>query len=182
MSHFSRQEEVTIVTKSVEQAKLSPGKRIHICGISTAESVECIRDYYRECGYEDALAKNYTLPRDVTLTVSVSLGHVLWCEKDKTFLDSDGIDSTFYGQACPPFRSPHDLRSLQQALRMGVILGLELSPREIPFLSDILIRQIVPPFLLSQMIYFRWQKYGFTGSQHSIDIQYPDFSQTNSDN
>ncbi len=182
MSHFSRQSESKIVAESIEQVKLFPQKRIHICGISTAESVEYIRAYYRECGYEDALAKNYTLPLDVALTVSVSLGHVLWCEKDKAFLDSQGSDTTSFGHVSPPFRSPHDLRALQQALRMGVILGIELSPREIPFLSDILTRQIVPPFLLSQMIYFRWQKYGFTGLQNQIDLQYPDFSETNSDN
>ncbi len=182
MSHFSREDESEIVAETIEQVKLSPEKRIHICGISTAESVERIRAYYRECGYEDVLAKNYTLPLDVALTVSVSLGHTLWCEKDKTFLDSQGPDGTPYGRISPPLRSPHDLRSLQQGLRMGVILGIEISPREVQFLSEILKRQIIPPFLLSQMMFFRWQKYGFRGTQHETGLQYPDFFESSQDN
>ena len=171
-----------MVAESIERVKLSPEKRIHISGISTAESVECVRGYYRECGYEDALAKNYTLPADVSLTVSLSLSHALWCEKDKTFLDSQASDGSPYGHISPPLRSPHDLRSLQQALRMGVIMGIEVFPREVIFLSEILKRQIIPPFLLSQMIYFRWQKYGFTGIKTATHFPYPDFSEINSDN
>ncbi len=159
VSYFSRSDESYIVSQCIQQVKQTPSKRLHIRGISTAESVEQIRDYYRECGYEDALAKNYTLPPNISLTVSVSLSHVLWCEKDKTFLDSQGSDGNPYGHIVPPLRSPHDLRSLQQGLRMGVILGIEVSPREVQFLSEILKRQIAPPFLLSQMIYFLWKKY-----------------------
>ncbi|MBP7806426.1 hypothetical protein KA057_01955 [Candidatus Gracilibacteria bacterium] len=182
VSHFSREDEAKIVAEIIEQVKLFPGKRIHICGISTAESVERIRDYYRECGYEDVLAKSYTLPLEVALTVSVSFGHTLWCEKDKKFLDSHGSDGISHGRISPPLRSPHDLRSLQQGLRMGVILGIEIPPREVQFLPEILKRQIIPPFLLSQMICFRWQKYGFTGTQHETELQYPDFFESSQDN
>jgi hypothetical protein len=57
--------------------------------------------------------------------VSISLSHALWCEKDKTFLNKKIADIS-YGESTPPVRSPADLRSLQQALKMGVIIGLEV--------------------------------------------------------
>ncbi len=71
-SHFSREEEINLVTRAIETVKNNPSKRIHIVGVSTLENIELIRDYYHDCGYEDELAKNHTLPDDVRLTVSVS--------------------------------------------------------------------------------------------------------------
>ena len=159
---FSRSDEMNLIRESISEVSLNPQKRIHIRGISTAESVELIRSYYRVCGYEDSLAKNYILPAPVSLTVSVSLTHVLWCEKDKNFLDSQ-YQGISYGEICPPVRSPHDLRALQQALRMGIIMGIEISSREHEFLSDLLARQVVSPFLLGRLLFYNWQKYGFTG-------------------
>jgi dihydroorotase-like cyclic amidohydrolase len=148
-SLFPRSDEVNLICESIAEVSLNPHKRIHIRGISTAESVELVRAYYRECGYEDSLAKNYLLPVTVALTVSLSLAHTLWCEKDKNFLNSQ-YQGISYGEICPPVRTPHDLRALQQALRMGIIMGIEISPREHGFLSDLLVRQIVSPFHLSQ--------------------------------
>lgn len=181
VSHFARDDEQALVSESIQHVQTSPTKRIHIRGISTAESVELIRAYYRACGYEDALAKNYILPVDVSLTVSVSLAHVLWCEKNKTFLNSCAPGGEAYGHLSLPVRSPHDLRALQQALRMGIIMGVELLPDHTPYINQILERQIISPFALSQMLYFRWIHYGFSGTTSDILLQYPDFSGDTSD-
>ncbi len=131
-------------------------RRVHIDGISCAESIELIREYYRSRGYEDALAKNYTLPPDEFLTASVSLAHVLWCEKDKEFLHK----KLFYALT-PPLRSPHDLRALQQALRMGIIMGIECSELYEPFLTLVLERQIVSAYQMASSLSSRWVQHGF---------------------
>jgi hypothetical protein len=120
---FSREEEIDLVTRAIETVKNNPSKRLHIRGISTFEVIDLIRDYYHDCGYEDELAKNYTLPDDVRLTVSVSLSHILWCEKDKAFLNTRDVEGKQYGKMCLPVRSPADLRVLQQALRMNLNYG-----------------------------------------------------------
>jgi hypothetical protein len=120
-----------------------------------------IREYYRDQGYEDALAKNYTLPLDEPLTVSLNLRQILWCEKDKAFLQKkDARGSPLYAMT-PPLRSPHDLRGLQQAARMGIVIGVEVFPGDELFLTQILEREILTPFQLSQMIAFRWLRYSF---------------------
>lgn len=67
------------------------------------------------------LAKNYIVPEDTFLTVSISLRHMLWCEKDKTFLKRKDASSRPYYAVVPPLRSPRDLRALQQAVRMGIV-------------------------------------------------------------
>lgn len=71
---------------ALKRAQEDTAYRAHILGISLAESVELLREYYRDQGYEDDLAKNYTLPKNVQVTASISLRHALWCEKDKRFL------------------------------------------------------------------------------------------------
>lgn len=76
-----------MVQEAINSLESDPSKKIHIAGVSTLESIGLIRDYYYDSGYEDELAKNYILPPDVRLTVSLSLAHILWCEKDKDFLN-----------------------------------------------------------------------------------------------
>ncbi len=83
---FSLEEELTIVQTVIREAKKNPQYRAHIRGISLAESAELLRKYYREEGYEDSQAKNYALPPTAQVTVSITLRHALWCEKDKRFL------------------------------------------------------------------------------------------------
>lgn len=89
-------------------------RRVHIRGISCIESVELIRHYYASLGYEDIFAKNYLLPDGVSLTVSLSLRSLLWCEKDKHFLTTKDSNNHSYYAVLPPLRSPRDLRALQQ--------------------------------------------------------------------
>ena len=134
-------------------------QRIHIRGISMRERIDLIREYYSSRGYEDALAKNYSLPGNELLTVSVSLRHALWCEKDKHFLNTHDLKDLPYGQTCPPIRLPSDLRSLQQALRMNIVMGIEIYPGDEAHLSQLLEKQILSPFLIGQMSYFRWLKH-----------------------
>lgn len=61
----------------------------------------------------------------------------------------------------PPLRSPHDLRALQQASRMGIIMGIEVFKGDEQYLSELLSREIFTPFQIAQFILFRWEKYGF---------------------
>ncbi len=61
---------MSLVQEAIKDAKKNI-QRIHIRGISTIESIELIRDYYRDRGYEDDLAKSYTLPENEPLTVSI---------------------------------------------------------------------------------------------------------------
>ena len=87
-AHFPQEEELSLVRHTLQMAQSDPTYRAHIQGISLAESIELLREYYRDCGYEDALAKNYILPLNIQITASVSLRHALWCEKDKHFLST----------------------------------------------------------------------------------------------
>ena len=174
LGHFPRQAEIDLIAQALELAH--QGQRFHIRGISTYEWIEMMREYYQTCGYEDALAKNYTLPRDVLLTVSTTLRHSLWCEKDKSFLAKKDTRGHSLWALCPPLRTPADLRSLQQALRMGSIMGMEVFPGDEPWLSDLLAREILSPFQISQMIHYRWLKYGFSGMSREVMMEFPDFS------
>lgn len=63
------------------------------------------------------MTKNYSLPSNVLLTVSISLRHLLWCEKDKTFLSQKDSGNQPYYATIPPLRTPRDLRIIQQAAR-----------------------------------------------------------------
>jgi dihydroorotase-like cyclic amidohydrolase len=166
LSQFPREEEIQLVAKTLLSLKQNP-RRIHFAGISCAESVELFREYYRERGYEDALAKNYTLPTDELVTVSVNLRHLLWCEKDKRNLEKT---RTRFFEVTPPLRSPHDLRSLQQAARMGIIMWVEVFPDDEYYLSELLTREILTPFQITQLLSFRWEKYGFAWEKREMSL------------
>ncbi len=106
------------------------------------------------------MAKNYTLPGDECLTVSVSLGHALWCEKDKEFLGTSFDQKPLYA-ITPPLRSPHDLRGIQQALRMGIIMGIECPVSHESFLPLILEKQILSAYKMASTLSSRWTEHGF---------------------
>lgn len=169
LSHFPREEEIKLVEKTILSISNSP-RRVHIDGISCAESVELIREYYRSCWYEDALAKNYILPPDEFLTVSVSLPHILWCEKDKEFLHKKLLC-----ELTPPLRSPHDLRALQQATRMGIIMGIECNESFEIFLTLLLEKQILSAYQLASLLSFRWIQHGFRWNMKDVSIALPTF-------
>lgn len=175
LSRFPREHEWRLVEQAIDDVRTQK-KRIHIRGISTREGIEAIRDYYASCGYEDELAKNYTLPAYELLTVSISLRHALWCAKDKDFLDMTKVWAII-----PPLRWPADLRSLQQALRMGIIMGLEVASGDDAYLSWLLEKQILPVFHVGQMTAFRWQYHGFTGVPRQAHIPIPHFLQPKED-
>ena len=104
LNHFPREEELSLVQNTLRMAQEDPKYRGHIRGISLAESVELLREYYKNQGYEDDLAKNYTLPSTVQVTASISLRHALWCEKDKRFLGIQDDTLKPYGMIAPPLR------------------------------------------------------------------------------
>lgn len=135
-------------------------RRIHIDGLSCIESIELIRAYYAALGYEDELAKNYIIPPNEFLTISISLRHLLWCEKDKAFLrQKDGSSCPYYG-TIPPLRSPRDLRALQQAVRMGIVQCVDVGS-ETDFIVTLLERQILTPFQMTRSVGYAWTYYGF---------------------
>jgi dihydroorotase-like cyclic amidohydrolase len=171
-----REKEYEMIQEAFLYAK-KHDKRVHIRGISSLEAVESIREYYREKGYEDALAKNYTLPPDELVTVSISLRHALWCEKDKLFLQQKHSHSAF-GHVSPPLRSPADLRSLQQALRMGIIMGLEMDEHTQPFLPDLIKKQILSAYQIASLFSVYWLKHNFPGNTRDMSIILPQFSST----
>jgi hypothetical protein len=77
---------------------------------------------------------------------------------------------------CPPLRTPADLRTIQQSLRMNICMGIEVPLGDELFLNQILEKQILTPFQLAQMTFFRWLKYGFTGDKNTVSIVIPEFS------
>lgn len=123
--------------------------------------MKLLRAYYEACGYEDKEQKNILLPDTVSLTASTSLRHLLWCEKDKDFLCSLDSNGKPLGKTFPPLRTSHDLRALQQAARMGILLGIEVFPGDGVYLDEIVQREILPIFPLSQLLKFRWKNQGF---------------------
>ncbi len=65
---------------------------------------------------------------------------------------------------------------LQQALRMGIIMGIELEQGDVNFIYQLLTKQILSPFHIGQMTNFRWIKHGFVGSEHACHLELPHFS------
>lgn len=173
--HFDRSDDIKVVQDALRFVK-DHKKRAHVRGISTREAVEEIREYYRQKWYEDAFAKNYSLPPNELFTVSVSLGQSLWCEKDKDFLQSKNSQNLYYYAHTPPFRSSADLRSLQQALRMGLIIGLEVPIIHEGFLSDLLKKQILTMYQIGTMTSMSWRKHGITWEARNSLISVPIFS------
>lgn len=161
VQHFVSEDETALVLEVIWEAEKNPAYHAHIRGISLAESAELLREYYRKCGYEDALAKDYTLPNTVQITASISLRHALWCEKDKKFLQTLDMHGNPYGMTTPPLRWSHDLRILQQALRMNIIMGIEVFPGDEKYINMLVEQEIITPYSVSQMIQFRWGKYGY---------------------
>ncbi len=159
VQQFSPEQEIELVRATIQKARENISYRGHIRGISLATSAELLREYYRDQGYEDSLAKNYTLPKTVQITASISLRHALWCEKDKRFLGTKDSQKNPYGMVTPPIRSSHDLRILQQALRMNILMGIEVMPGDEKYITLLVDNEIIPPFSVSQMIQFRWEKY-----------------------
>jgi hypothetical protein len=58
----------------------------------------------------------------------------------------------------PPIRGSHDLRLLQQSLRMNMIMGIEVFPGDRYLIDQLVESEILPPFSVAQMIHFRWKK------------------------
>jgi hypothetical protein len=59
----------------------------------------------------------------------------------------------------PPLRSPSDLRTLQQASRSGIIMGISLFPGDDVYFSEVFEKQILTPFQLAQLIFYRWKQF-----------------------
>lgn len=110
-----------------------------------------LAEYYSSLGYENTESHSYTLPENVLLTVSISLRHILWCEKDKAFLQKKDTTGHAYYVMTPPLRTPRDLRALQQGVRMGIIPCVDVSEDAI-FLVQLLEKQIVTPFQMTQIV------------------------------
>lgn len=176
VQRYPREDEIRLVVDTINALKESP-RPVHIAGISCAESIELISEYYRAQWYENTDAKNYSIPADTLLTVSTSLRHILWCEKDKTFLSKKDTSGVPYYAISPPVRSPSDLRTLQQASRSGIIMGISLLPGDEPYFSQIFEKQILTPFQLSQLIFYRWKRFWFSGEEQNFSLLFPDFSQ-----
>lgn len=156
---YARDDEIQAISDILESLHTTP-RRIHIVGISCVESIELLRDYYASLGYEDQLAKNYILPPGTLLTVSISLRHLLWCEKDKTRLHTRDTQGRPYYAVVPPLRSPRDLRALQQAVRMGIIPCVDVG-QDTTYLPHLLERQILTPFQMVRSVGYAWRYHGF---------------------
>ncbi len=172
---YSRHKEIQLVEETIESLKNNP-RRIHIRGLSSLESLEILQEYYRSLGYENSTAKNYSLPHDVLLTVSLTLRHILWCEKDKWFLTGkkDPQGQPLYA-LIPPLRTPSDLRFLQQSTRMWMISGIEVLLWDEVYINRILQHQILTVFQFTQLVSFRWKNYGFVGGETTISLPFPNF-------
>lgn len=92
------------------------------------------------------LAKNYLLPKNTQITASISLRHALWCEKDKRFLSTHDLHGKPHGMISPSLRTSHDLRALQQGLRMNCIMGIEVFPGDEYLIPQLLEQEILAPF------------------------------------
>ncbi|MBP7773966.1 hypothetical protein KA071_02645 [Candidatus Gracilibacteria bacterium] len=171
---FERDDEIQLIKDTLISLQKNP-RRIHIASISTAESVSLLAEYYSSLGYENTLSHSYILPANVLLTVSISLRHLLWCEKDKTFLQQKDTTGHSYYAIVPPLRTPRDLRALQQGARMGIISCVDVS-EDASFLVQILEKQILTPFQMTQIVGQNWEKYGFPGHKIPCSITLPDFS------
>jgi len=126
---YDRQKEIAFLQDIIDSLRENP-RRIHVRGLSCAESFTLLADYYTSQGYYNSLLNSYTLPANTPITVSVSLRHVLFCEKDKNFLSSRILDHPYY-LITPPLRSSSDLRCIQQAARSGLVATVEVFPEDV---------------------------------------------------
>jgi hypothetical protein len=164
VQQFPLEQEISLVQGGIARAK--HGERIHIRGVSSSLAVELLREYYTAQGYRDQLDR-FSIPPEESLTVSISLPHFLWCDKDKEFLQKN---TSFY-QISPPLRTSHDLRQIQQAVRMGVIPCIEIGA-ESAYLSESITRELIPLFQLGQACRYNWEKYGFSGDEQRYSMNF----------
>lgn len=174
VQRYSRQEEVDFVVSILASLSKNP-RPIHIIGLTCSESWDIVAEYYRLMWYEHMHTRYFSLPRDVLLTVSISLEHLLWCEKDKVFL-SKKEDWVPHYALVPPLRTPCDLRTIQQSARRGIILGVSVPSAYKVYLREIFEKQILTPFQLTQLLGSRWKQFWFTGTDEIISISFPDFA------
>jgi hypothetical protein len=111
------------------------------------------------------------------LTVSASLRHILWCEKDKKLLSKKDTSGVPYYAVSPPLRLPSDLRTLQQAVRSGIVMGISLFPGDEVYFSQVFEKQILTPFQLAQLIFYGWKWFWFSGEEQDFSLHFPDFSE-----
>lgn len=174
---YNREEEISLVQSSIESLRDTLTRRVHIAGISCAESVDLISEYYRLQWYHDDQMNQYQIPTEAPLTASTTLRHILWCEKDKKFLWKKDSQWVPYYATFPPVRFPSDLRVLQQSARMNMLLGIEVMSRDEQFLGEIFQKQILTPFQLSQLVYYRWKQFWFSGEKYDFSLPFPNFSE-----
>lgn len=175
VQRYPREDEIRLVIATINSLVDSP-RPVHLSGISCAESIELISEYYHAQGYENTETKSYSIPGDTLLTVSASLRHILWCEKDKTFLSKKDTSGIPHYAVSPPVRSPSDLRTIQQAARSGIIMGISLFPGDAVYFSQVFEKQILTPFQLAQLIFYRWKRFWFSGEEQNFSLPFPDFS------
>ncbi|WP_207205379.1 dihydroorotase [Microbacterium protaetiae] len=103
--------EEQIVARDISLAAATGG-RLHVCHVSTAGTVELIRDAKR---------------RGLTVTAEVTPHHLL-------LTDEDAAERGPSLKVNPPLRSPDDVRALQDALRDGTIdaIGTDHAPHSAP--------------------------------------------------
>lgn len=176
VQQYNRADEIELISGILDSLAENP-RRVHIAGISCVESIELLAEYYREQWYHNSSTNQYFLPPDTLLTVSVTMRHILWCEKDKIFLSKKDASGNPNYALVPPLRTPSDLRSLQQAARSGLITALSVSHLDELYFSQVLSRQILTPFQFSQLVYYRWKQFWFWGYEHEFSLSLPDFSE-----
>ncbi len=154
-THFPREQEWNFVQQITVNTLQ---RRTHIRWLSTAESIEIFLAYYEEKWYKNIVSDSYEIPPEEQLSFSLSLRHLLWCEKDKKFLSQK--NSLLYNVS-PPLRSPRDLRILQQAARRGIVSWIEIYPGDEKYIPLLLEREILTPFQVSQILFFSWKKRWF---------------------
>lgn len=170
VQQFPLHEEIALVEEGIWRAQ--KGERIYVRGISSSESVQLLREYYMTQGYTDTFDR-FSIPWDELLTASISLRHFLWCDKDKEFLEKKvhicPLDKGGQGGFPPPLRTSHDLRAIQQAVRMGIIPCIDVE-EDASYLSECITRELIPLFQLGQVCRYNWEKYGFVWTENFYNI------------
>lgn len=69
------------------------------------------------------------------------------------------ITSRPYYAIVPPLRTSHNLRTIQQAVRMGMIPLVEVFPGDEQFLPICLEKELISLFQLGQVCGYNWEEY-----------------------
>jgi len=178
LQNYSRDTEIHFIEELLDSLSKKP-RLIHMAWISCEESITLIAQYYTKLWYHNSDTHQYEIPFDTPLTMSVSLRHILWCEKDKTFLSCIDSQNFPHYAVCPPLRSPGDLRSLQQWARQGLLVGVSCGHGDEKYLQEILMRHILTPFQLSQLVFYRWKNFWFVWCETLFSLSLPIFSDPN---